>query len=93
MITQKIDANEEFYNPNLNYEVLMKKMQKRIETLELDITQIKDTAVKAFAEKELMALRQTYFDYLKTDLELQHLVLSNPEIYGGNKEVEKDEII
>ena len=55
--------------------------------LELDVNNINDAAVKAFAEKEILALRQKYFDYLKIDLELQHLVLSNPEIY--NKEVEQ----
>lgn len=87
MITQKIDNDAEFVNPNINYDVLMKKMRKRIEVLELDVNNINDPAVKAFAEKEILALRQKYFDYLKIDLELQHLVLSNPEIY--NKEVEQ----
>lgn len=87
MITQKIDNDAEFINPNINYDVLMKKMRKRIEVLELDVNNINDAAVKAFAEKEILALRQKYFDYLKIDLELQHLVLSNPEIY--NKEVEQ----
>lgn len=90
MITQRIDPSEEFSNPNVNYEVLMKKLSSRIIDLESDITVISDPIVKGFAVKELIALRQKYFDYLKIDMELQHMVLSNPDIYG---EGEKDEDI
>lgn len=82
MITQQIDITEEFSNPNVNYDVFMKKLKNRIVTLEEDINNIKDAKVKGFAEEEVTKLRQKYFDYLKIDLELQHLMLSNPEIYG-----------
>ena len=30
MITQKIDNDAEFINPNINYDVLMKKMRKEL---------------------------------------------------------------
>lgn len=90
MITQRIDPDEEFVNPNVNYDVLMKKLSSRIIDLESDIITISDPIVKGFALKELMSLREKYFDYLKVDMELQHMVLSNPEIYG---EGEKNEDI
>lgn len=86
MITQQIDVTEEFANPNVNYDVFMKKLKNRIITLEEDINNIKDAKVKGFAEEEVTKLRQKYFDYLKIDLELQHLMLSNPEIYGERSE-------
>lgn len=90
MITQRIDPTEEFANPNVNYDVLMRKLSNRIVNLEADISAISDPIVKGFALKELMSLREKYFDYLKIDMELQHMVLSNPDIYG---EGEKNEDI
>lgn len=86
MITQQIDITEEFSNPNVNYDVFMKKLKNRIVTLEEDVNNIKDAKVKGFAEEEITKLRQKYFDYLKIDLELQHLMLSNPEIYGERRQ-------
>ena len=82
MITQRIEPTEEFYNPNINYDVLMSKLRSRIINIEEDVKNIKDPIVKGFAEQELISLREKYFDYMKTDLELQHLVLSNPDIYN-----------
>lgn len=84
MITQRIDLEEEFFNPNVNYEVLMGNLRNKILMLEEDINNIKDPEVKGFAENKMIELRKEYFNFLKIDLELQHLVLSNPEIY--NKE-------
>ena len=86
MITQRIDENEEFYNPNLNYDILMNKLRKRILDLEEDTKNIKDPIVRGYAFQELISLREEYFNYLKIDLELQHLVLSNPEIYRNDGE-------
>lgn len=86
MITQKIDVEEEFSNPNINYNVLMNKLKTRINHLEEDIKSVKDPIVKGFIQKELIESREKYFGYLKTDIELQHMVLCNPEIYGdGDK--------
>ena len=90
MITKRIDPIEEFTNPNVNYDVLMKKLSNRIIDLENDVLNISDPIVKGFALKELISLRERYLDYLKVDMELQHMVLSNPDIYG---EGEKDESI
>lgn len=85
MITERIDPDEEFYNPNINYDVLMSKLRNRIIDLEADSLVVSDVKVKAFIQDELISLRKEYFNYLKIDLELQHLVLSNPEIYGEEK--------
>ena len=85
MITERIDPDEEFYNPNINYDVLMSKLRNRIIDLEADLLVVSDVKVKAFVQDELISLRKEYFNYLKIDLELQHLVLSNPEIYGEEK--------
>lgn len=81
MITQKIDSEEEFINPNVNYNVLMSKLRAKIINLEQDVVNIQDPNVKGYAYQELLKTRKEYFNYLKVDLELQHLVLSNPEIY------------
>lgn len=86
MITQTIDPDEEFLNPNINYRVLMSALRKRIVDLEDDIKVVKDPVVKGYVQQELISVRKEYFNYLKIDLELQHLVLSNPEIYGEEGE-------
>lgn len=87
MITQRIDDEEEFLNPNINYDVLMSKLKNRILDLEEDVKNIKDPIIRGYALKDLVETRERYFDYLKIDLELQHLVLSNPDIYnkGGDE--------
>lgn len=88
MITQKIDPEEEFNNPNVNYIILMSKLSNRIIDLESDLKVVQDNIVKGYIEKELIDARKEYFNYLKIDLELQHLVLSNPEIYNKGEENE-----
>lgn len=87
MITQKIDEVEEFINPNINYDVMMSKIRNRILNLESDIQNVQDPVVKGFATEELIKLRKEYFDYLVVDLKLQHMMLTNPEVY--NKEEKK----
>lgn len=82
MITQRIEPSEEFENPNVNYQILMNKLSNRILLLEEDLKNAQDPIVKGFIEQELLDARREYFNYLKIDLELQHLVLSSPEIYG-----------
>lgn len=83
MITQEIEIAEEFSNPNVNYNVLMSELRTRINNLEKDLKSVKDPVVKGFVQDELIKVREKYFGYLKIDIELQHLMLSNPEIYGG----------
>lgn len=90
MITQKIEENEEFYNPNINYDILMSKLKTRIVALEEDIGNIKDPILKGYALKTLIELREKYFDYMKIDLELQHLVLTNPDVYNKNSGEENE---
>lgn len=86
MITQRIDPEDEFKNPNINYNILMGKLKSRILDLEEDFKNVKDPIIKGIINQELIDARKEYFDYIKTDLELQHLVLSNPEIYGVGDE-------
>lgn len=89
MITRRIDPAEEFTNPNVNFDVLMKKISNRIITLEEDFNNVEDPVVKGFILQEIILLREKYFDYLKVDIDLQHLMLSNPDIYGGDKDDEE----
>lgn len=84
MITQKIDNEEEFLDPNVNYSVLMNQIKNRIQTLELDYQSVKDPYIKGIIKKEIISLRKEFFDYLKVDFDLQHTIRSNPNIYGGN---------
>lgn len=83
MITQKIEIEEEFSDPNVNYNVLMSKLRTRINTLENDFNNVDDSIVKGFIQEELFQLRKEYFGYLKIDIELQHMMLIHPEVYGG----------
>lgn len=92
MITQKIQNDEEFFNPNINYQVLMSVIKKRILVLEDDIKNIKDSKIRGMAEKEMFELRKQYFDYLKVDFELQHMMKTNPDVYGLNGGEENEDI-
>lgn len=85
MITQRIDPIEEFQDPNINYSVLMSRLSKRIIDLEEDFQNTKDPIVKGFIFKEILETRKEFFDYLKVDLELQHLVLTNPDAYNTTR--------
>ena len=84
MITQKIDNEEEFLDPNINYSVLMNQIKNRIQTLELDYQNVEDHYIKGIIKKEIISLRKEFFDYLKVDFDLQHTIRSSPNIYGGN---------
>lgn len=88
MITERIDPDEEFYNPNINYDILMSKLKNRILDLENDLLVVSDPKVQTFIQDEVISLRKEYFNYLKIDLELQHLVLTHPEIYKGRGDKE-----
>ena len=77
MINQKISNDDEFYDTNINFGILLNKRRRRIENLEHDVETIEDPRVRGFAYQELLEERQKYFDCLKTDLELQHMVLSD----------------
>lgn len=85
MITQRIDPDEEFQDPNINYSVLMSKLSKNILDLEEDFQNVKNPAVKGFIHEQILKARREFFDLLKVDLELQHLVLTNPDAYHIEK--------
>lgn len=86
MITERIEPDDEFLDPNVNYRILMSILQNRILVLEKDFENVQDASVKGYIQQELFDARKEYFNYLKIDLELQHLVLSNPDIYGAGDE-------
>lgn len=90
MITKRIDPAEEFTNPNVNFDVLMKRISNRIIDLEADFNNVEDAVVKGFILNEIISLREKYFDYLKVDMDLQHLMLSNPDIYGSGEDNDEE---
>lgn len=65
--------DEEFVNPNRNFETLMMELRDRIEKIRLDMIHINDTEVKGFAEKKYFELRVQYFKLMRDDLQLQKL--------------------
>lgn len=69
--------DEEFTNPNYNYEVTMNELRNRIEKLRLDTIQANDPEVKGFAEKRYIDLRIKYFKLMRDDLTLQKLYEEN----------------
>ena len=82
MIIEKITNDDEFFDPNINYEVLMSKIKSRIIILEEDLKNVKDPEMKGIISNKILELRESYFDYLKVDFELQHVMRSNPNIYN-----------
>ena len=65
--------DDEFINPNRNYETLMAELRDRIEKLRLDTIHINDPELKGIAEKLYTDLRIRYFKLMRDDLTLQKL--------------------
>ena len=65
--------DEEFINPNRNFETLMMEMRDRIEKLRLDSIHINDAELKGVAENMYTDLRIKYFKLMRDDLKLQKL--------------------
>ncbi len=65
--------DDEFINPNRNYETLMVELRDRIEKLRLDTIHINDPELKGIAEKLYTDLRIKYFKLMRDDLTLQKL--------------------
>lgn len=65
--------DDEFINPNRNYETLMAELRDRIEKLRLDTIHINDPELKGIAEKLYTDLRIKYFKLMRDDLTLQKL--------------------
>lgn len=65
--------DEEFINPNRNFETLMMEMRDRIEKLRLDTIHINDAELKGVAENMYTDLRIKYFKLMRDDLKLQKL--------------------
>lgn len=65
--------DEEFTNPNTNFETLMMELRDRIEKLRLDTIHINDKELKGIAEKMYTDLRIKYFKLMRDDLTLQKL--------------------
>lgn len=65
--------DEEFTNPNTNFETLMMELRDRVEKLRLDTIHINDKELKGIAEKMYTDLRIKYFKLMRDDLTLQKL--------------------
>lgn len=65
--------DDEFINPNRNFETLMAELRDRIEKLRLDTIHINDPELKGIAEKLYTDLRIKYFKLMRDDLTLQKL--------------------
>lgn len=79
-MTQKTNPyDEEFLNPNTNFNTLMMELRNRIENIRLDTIHINDPELKGVAEKLYTELRLEYFKLMRDDLELQKLYESDIE--------------
>ena len=65
------EYNEEFTNPNRNFDILMMELQNRIEKLRLDTIHCNDAEIKGLAEEKYTKLRIEYFKLMRDDLNLQ----------------------
>lgn len=65
--------DEEFINPNRNFDTLMMELSDRIQKLRLDTIHVNDTELKGIAEQMYTDLRIKYFNLMAKDLELQKL--------------------
>lgn len=65
--------DEEFMNPNRNFETLMMELRDRIEKLRLDTIHINDSELKGVAEQMYTDLRVKYFKLMRDDLMLQKM--------------------
>lgn len=65
--------DEEFTNPNRNFDTLMIELRDRIEKLRLDTIHVNDPELKGIAEKLYIDLRIKYFKLMRDDLTLQKL--------------------
>ncbi len=66
-------TDEEFINPNRNFEVLMMELRDRIEKIRLDIIHINDPELKGIAENLYIDLKIKYFKLMRDDLHLQKM--------------------
>lgn len=65
--------DEEFVNPNRNFDTLMMELSDRIQKLRLDTIHVNDAELKGIAEQMYTDLRIKYFNLMAKDLELQKL--------------------
>lgn len=65
--------DEEFINPNRNFDTLMMELSDRIQKLRLDTIHVNDIELKGIAEQMYTDLRIKYFNLMAKDLELQKL--------------------
>ncbi len=67
-----ITPDEEFYDVNINFTVLLSEYKKQIQFLQEDLLVIQNPRLKGLAQKLYEELKIQYFELLKDDIRLQH---------------------
>lgn len=64
MVNQMM-PEEEFYNTDTNYSILMEELKQKLINLQLDLQNIRDPEVKGYTERIYTKLKIEYFRLLK----------------------------
>ena len=67
-----ITPDEEFYDININFTVLLSELKQQIQLLQEDLLAIQNPQLRGMAQDLYVKLKIQYFDLLKDDLRLQH---------------------
>lgn len=67
-----ITPDEEFYDVNVNFTVLLSEYKKQIQLLQEDLLVIQNPRLRGMAQKLYEELKVQYFELLKDDIRLQH---------------------
>lgn len=79
---ESFSNDEEFLNPNLNYQILLAELRERIEKIQKDMLVIQDHEVMGAAQQIYTELKLEYFRLMRDDLDLQHK-FSTQDIIGS----------
>lgn len=79
---ESFSNDEEFLNPNLNYQILLTELRERIEKIQKDMLVIQDHEVMGAAQQIYTELKVEYFRLMRDDLDLQHK-FSTQDIIGS----------
>lgn len=79
---ESFSNDEEFLNPNLNYQILLAELRERIEKIQKDMLVIQDHEVMGAAQQIYTELKVEYFRLMRDDLDLQHK-FSTQDIIGS----------
>lgn len=71
-IVRSVSQEDEFGDPNVNYEILMAELRDRIINLQYDLNNIRDPEVLGFASNLYLKLKNNYFKLMTDSMNLQH---------------------